>query len=107
MDWFIYSPWIDKRKGRYRYPVTPCHNGTSRTRNQTEDLALFGRLPAIDEEDLKPWAESLLCEAVSGWTLATVRLDTPTDLIEPISSMAIKMIRAVNYFPGYCQKPIK
>ena len=103
MNWSIYSPWIDKRKGLYRYPVTPCHSGTSRTRNQTEDLALLGRLPAIDEDELKPWTE----EAVSGWSLATVRLDKPTDLIEPISSMVIKMIRAVNYFPGYCQKPIK
>ena len=47
--------------------------------------------------------EWLQYETVSGRSLATVIIDWTTDLI---SSMVTEMIRAVNYFPGNCQKPI-
>ena len=40
-------------------------------------------------------------EAVSGWSLATVRLD-----FKLISCMVTELIRAVNYFPGNICQPV-
>ena len=40
-------------------------------------------------------------------SLATARFDVTTGLIKLINIIVTVLIRAVNYFPGYCQRPIK